>query len=201
MQSRQQLDDSRRAWHRDLTAHASESGAAATSAGAVNSMAALLAGQILRDGELVLLILRPSRWFILLSSLRFLAIVAILMILAAIFDDRVPGHSRQYVEAGVFVMVGRLMWAVLQWMSRLYVLTDLRILRLSGVFTVNVFECALRRVARAMLDVTFKERLCRVGSIVIIPQDQDKAPGIWQMIGRPREVHERVLAAISKAKH
>ncbi len=37
----------------------------------------MLARHILRDGEVVLLVTKPSLWFILLSSLRFMAIVSI----------------------------------------------------------------------------------------------------------------------------
>src|SRR5438309_1694149 len=37
------------------------------------SLAILLARHLLRDGELVILILKPSLWFILLTSMRFIA--------------------------------------------------------------------------------------------------------------------------------
>ena len=178
-------------------------GAAAPAAEVVptTSLATLLAGHILRDGEIILLLLRPSRWYILLTSLRFLAAVTILMILAVIFDEKLGFPSRQYIDLGAFAMSCRLMWATLQWMGRIYILTDLRILRLSGVFAVNVFDCPLRKVARTLLERTVAERLFRLGSIVIVPQDEDKPLGTWRMISQPRQVHEQVLAAISRAKH
>lgn len=180
---------------------ASEGAAAAGAAAARPSpFAALLAGHVLRDGEVIILLLRPSRWFIVLSSLRFLAIVAILMIAGVIFFQRLQIDSRQIVEAGAFVMAGRLMWAVMQWMSRLYILTDLRILRLSGVFSVEIFDCPLRKVARTLLDRTLAERIFRIGSIIVIPQDENYPIGSWQMVARPREVHEQILASISRAK-
>src|SRR5215212_8104781 len=180
--------------------HASEGGTAAAPAGVTNPVSALLAGHVLRDGELVLLLLRPSRWFILLTSLRYLGVVALLMLLAIIFDERLHGPRRQYVEVGVLLMVGRLTWATLQWMGRLYILTDMRIIRLSGVFHVDVFDCALRKVARTMLDISFTERLCRIGTIVIIPQDEEMPIGHWQMVANPKQVHEQIIATISRAK-
>src|SRR5438876_9252886 len=112
---------------RSTLAHASEGGAAAVPT-ATNPVSALMAGQVLRDGELILLLLRPSRWFILLTSLRYLAIVALLMLLSIIFDDKLHGR-RQYIEIGILLIVGRLTWAILQWMGRLYILTDMRIIR------------------------------------------------------------------------
>lgn len=180
----------------------SEADAAAPAAPALpaTSLAAIITGHVLRDGELVLLMLRPSRWFILLSSLRFLAVAIILMAACVIYDDRLRLHARQCIDIGVFAILLRLMWATLQWAGRIYILTDLRIVRLSGVFTVHIFDCPLRRVARTLLEVTFKERLCRVGSIVIIPQDEDSPLGTWRMIAQPRQIHEQVLAAITRAK-
>jgi hypothetical protein len=169
--------------------HSSEGGAAA-----------VMAGHVLRDGELILLMLRPSKWFILLSGLRFLAIVLLLMALSVIFDDKLHGPRRQYIEAGLLLIAGRLTWAVLQWMGRLYILTDLRIIRLAGVFNVEVFDCPLRRVARTLLEISFAERICRIGTIAIIPQDEELPIGHWQMVAHPRKVHEQISATISKAK-
>src|ERR1051325_2198278 len=176
----------------------SEGGAAAIPA---TPVAALLAGHVLRDGELVLLLLRPSRWFILLTSLRSVAAIGIVMILATIFDERIHHTSHQWLEAGIFLIAGRLMWAILQWMGRLYILTDLRIIRVSGVLNVQVFDCPLRKVARTLLEISFKERLVRIGSIIIIPQDENLPISTWRMIPRPRQTHETIIATINKAKH
>jgi hypothetical protein len=80
------------------------------------------------------------------------------------------------------------------------VLTDLRILRISGVFNVHIFDCPLRKVARTRLLFTARERVVGTGSVEIIPLAEDQPDGVWQTIGRPRAVHEQVVAAINKAK-
>jgi hypothetical protein len=184
--------------HRDV--HASEGAAAAAEAVVSTPVGALMAGHVLRDGELVLLILRPSKWFILLSSLKFLAIVAIFAIFGVMFEETLHIPRRRTMEAGVWLGVARIMWAVLQWMGRLYILTDMRILRLSGVFTVSVFDCALRKVARTLLDGNLMEKMVRVGSIIIIPQDEEAPVFQWHMVARPRLVHKQILSAIHRAK-
>lgn len=183
---------------RSAVAH-SEGGAAAAPT-VTGPVSALLTGQVLRDGELILLLLRPSRWFILLTSLRFLGIVALAMALMVIFDDKIHLAKRQYFDYGILLALGRLTWGVLQWMGRLYILTDLRIIRLSGVFSVDVFDCPLRKVARTLLELSFQERLCRIGTIAIIPQDEEVPIAHWQMVSHPRRVHEQIIATISKAK-
>jgi hypothetical protein len=163
-------------------------------------LAALLTGHVLQDGELVLLILRPSLWYILLSSLRFTAVIAILLIAAKLRDEQLPGQNIVYVEAGMFVLAGRVMFAVLQWMSRLYILTDLRVIRLSGVFNVELFDCPLRKIARTRLIYTVRERVLGLGSIEIIPQDENLPISVWQTIARPLVIHDKLVATINRAK-
>jgi hypothetical protein len=196
-------EDARRVASRLLIVNPSESAGAATVAPpTATSLATLLSRHVLRDGELVILLLKPSVWFILLSSLRFIAVTVI--VLSAIFvfdiDDRLHLNKLPIIEAGIFIIAGRFMWAVLQWTARLYVLTDLRILRISGVFNVNIFDCPLRKVARTRLLMVTRERILGLGSIEIIPLEEDWPEGVWQTIDHPRQVHEQVVAAINKAK-
>jgi hypothetical protein len=164
------------------------------------SLAMLLAAHILHDGELVILILRPSFWFILLSSLWFLGGVAALMVIARLVTLQNGNPVHIYMEMGSFAMAGRLMWAVLQWMGRLYVLTDMRVLILSGVFHVDVFDCPLRKIARTRIVRNTVERVLVVGSIEIIPQDDDHPFGVWQTVDRADEVNEQIVATINRAK-
>ena len=163
----------------------------------VTSLAALLTRHILRDGELVLLILKPSMWFVVLAAMRFAGVVLIGVIAAKLW---LPRTALRAAEVGAFLIAGRVMWAVLQWMGRLYVLTDLRILRLSGVFNVDVFDCSLRKVAQARLHRSFRERLLRLGSIEIVPLDDACAPGEWRTIKRPDQVLQTVEETIRRAK-
>jgi hypothetical protein len=167
---------------------------------ASTSLAALFAGHVLLDGELILLLIKPSLWFIPLSSLKFIAVVLIGMIGAAIFDRQLPGRNSAYQELGLFILSGRIMWGALQWMGRLYVLTDLRIVRLSGVFSVEIFDCPLRKVARTRLNRTTREKLTGVGSIEIIPSDENLPISYWNTVAQPAHVHEQIVAAINKAK-
>jgi len=167
------------------------------------SLAKVLAAHVLRDGELVILVLRPSLWFIVLGSLRFL----IAALISSVVIRYCGSHSicshgtvRSLAELVVSAVSARLMWATLQWMSRLYILTDLRVLSLSGVFNVSVFDCPLRKVARTRLIRSNEERFTGVGSIEIIPQDDSLPFGQWQTIAQPAAVHEQMVATINRAK-
>jgi hypothetical protein len=186
---------------REPLLHAADAGAAGAAAArpaAVTSMAALLASHILREGEVVLMVLKPSLWFIPFSSASFAAITALASLALAVLDHR--NHDHFYFELATFAIAGRLMWAIMQWIGLLYVLTDMRVLRVIGVFNVDVFDCPLRKVVRTRLVSTIREKLAGVGSIEIIPTDEDMPAAIWQTIRKPNEAYERLMAAINRAK-
>jgi hypothetical protein len=182
--------------------HASEGAATADAAVPIApSLATLLTRHILRDGELVILILKPSIWFIPLSAIRFIAAVLIVLIAVHLFDHKLPSRTIVYIELAIFLLAGRLMWAVLQWMGRLYVLTDLRVVRISGVFSADIFDCPLRKIDRARLFRSMRERLVGRGSIEFVPMDDTCSIGVWQTISHPREMHAQVEATIRRAQH
>lgn len=180
--------------------HASDAGVVTAPAHAPvsTSVAALLTRHILRDGEIVLLILKPSLWFIVIGAMRFSAVVLIGIIAAKLWAPK--GAAVRVVEIGAFLIAARVMWAVLQWVGRLYVLTDLRILRLSGVFNVDIYDCPLRKVANARIVRTFREKLLRLGTIVIEPSDPSCSCGEWRTIKRPVQVLETIHATLRRAR-
>jgi len=164
------------------------------------SIGMLLTNHIIQDGELVLLVLKPSVWFVLLGSLWFIGFALVALCAFLVLDDQIPGPASRYVELAMFAIAGRLVWAVLQWMGRLYVLTDMRVLRLGGVFNVTIFDCPLRKVARTRVVRSMRERLLRLGSIEIVSCNDECPPGAWQTIAKPDLVHEQIVAAINRAK-
>jgi hypothetical protein len=174
--------------------------AAALPPPAAAGMAALFTSHILRDGELVLLILKPSLWFIILQSVRFALVVGVFAMTAALVNGRGEYRDRVYFDFALLLVFIRLMWAVLQWQGRLYVLTDQRILRLSGIFSIDVFDCLLRKVAEVRPTPTTREKLLGLGTIEILPSDDRRLPAAWQTIARPMEIHSRIVAAINRAK-
>ena len=179
------------------------------SAGAVNApavplrraaLAALLAGHILQDGEVVILILKPSLWFLVLSSLPFAAVASILLIWFLMYTNPSRPQTVGYVEASLVLVAGRMLWAILQWMGRFYILTDLRILRLGGVFSIELFDCPLRKIARTRVVASTLERIVRTATIEVVPQEGSWALANWQTIDQPKEEHEQIVASINRAK-
>jgi hypothetical protein len=164
---------------------------------AATSLATLLTRHILRDGEIVLLICRPSLWSIFFSTLPFAAVALILVMSTKLWA---PRGLHIAIEIGVMLIACRAGWAVLSWLGRLYLLTDLRVVRIAGVFNPQIHDCPLRKVARTRLVTSTRERLWRLGSIEIIPETEQFPASIWQLIRRPTDVHETIRRAVARAK-
>jgi hypothetical protein len=164
---------------------------------ATTSMATLLTRHILRDGEIILLILKPSLWTIFFATLPAVGIALIVMISTRLW---LPHHVHIGVEAGAMLIACRAAWAVLNWAGRLYLLTDLRIVRIAGVFSPEIHDIPLRKVARTRLTRSFREHVWRLGSIEIIPESDQWPWSVWQTVPRPDEVHDTVRRSIARAK-
>lgn len=165
----------------------------------LSPLALLLTGHVIQDGEIVLLLLKPSVWFVPLTATWAIALAAIIALAPRVFPS-LPGHAASYVNVAVLLCAGRLTWATVQWMGRYYILTDRRVMTLTGVFATQVYQCPLRKVARVRVLRTIKERLFALGSIELIPSEEDIAVGMWQTVARPRDVREKIQRAVAKAK-
>lgn len=166
----------------------------------VSPLAALLTRHVIPPGEVIVLLLKPSLLFVPLTSMMTLGFAAVVALAGMLFDEQLPGHATAYVNAGLTLGALRLMWATLQWMGRYYVLTDVRVMAVSGVFATSVQQCVLRRVARVRLVRTVKERACLLGSLEVIPMDEEAPIVFWQSVGGPWGLKERLQRAVARAK-
>lgn len=160
---------------------------------------------LLGGDEEVHFAIKPSPWFVVLVSLRWVMTGFLLALLAASDVLPVPSTYRWYLYQIGFGIAGvRLAWALFEWVSRLYILTNRRVMRIRGVFSVEVFECLLDRIQNTELTFFPLERLTRIGTINF--QTAGGAPGsragaAWRMVSRPLEVHEKLREAIERARN
>ncbi|MBL7220926.1 MAG: hypothetical protein ISS69_12480 [Phycisphaerae bacterium] len=153
---------------------------------------------LLGDGELVLLTVKPSAWFVLLTSVRTLAVLALVAVSGHYLGRVIPmGRGPQTVEVlcGILAL-GRLIAACCQWSATLYVLTNRRVLRIRGGIKVAIIGCALTDIRHTALLITgLIERLGRVGTLFFQTDSGNLTGGEWLHISRPGDV----LAMIDKA--
>lgn len=160
----------------------------------------MLPAHLLDGGEIVHFAVKPSPWFVALVSLRWLAVALLLAILAS--RDLFPSGYRWYAYQFAAAIAGaRLAWAILEWVSRLYVLTNRRVMRIRGVFNVELFECALSRLQNTYATFSLPERVTRTGSITFQTAAGGGGAGgtaSWRIISRPLEIHEQLREAIRR---
>ena len=88
--------------------------------------------------------------------------------------------------------------AMMQWVSRVYVLTNRRIMRIRGVLKADLFECPLVQVIGTQVTIGPHEALTRLGTIRFNTGD-NVADGSWYHVTRPHEVHAEVRRAVERA--
>lgn len=157
--------------------------------------------ELIGDDEIIQLSLRPSLWLIAFTGARFVLGAAAIAAIAGLLSDgfRAPAATNIFLiavgAAGVRVAV-----AALQWASRLYILTNRRVLRFRGVLSVDVCECLLARITSIKLRQSAAQQMLSIGSIAMTPLNDARPPVIWRHVSRPAEVHELLERAIRKSQ-
>jgi membrane protein YdbS with pleckstrin-like domain len=159
--------------------------------------------QILHGDEVVLLLTKPSLWFIVFTSFRFILTTFLLGILAvrvAQFTSWVAVSSQTIALITVIVCLGRLVWALLVWTSHVYMLTNQRIVTIKGVVNVTMFQANLRKIQRTTLYQPWVLRVFSTGTIGFATAATTEFDSTWVMIARPLQTHETVVSAINRAQ-
>ena len=169
--------------------------------GAANPAAvALLPADLLQPGELILLVLKPSPLFIFLEPLTTLLALGLVTAGAVGLNELIStgvGNTNIAV-AGAAIISVRLFWQFLDWLSRLYVLTDRRVVRVRGVLRVHIFETPLRNVQHIDVSLSVRERLFGLGTLGFATSGTGGIEAVWRMIARPVKVHQQVAEAIRR---
>jgi uncharacterized membrane protein YdbT with pleckstrin-like domain len=166
-------------------------------------LAAGVPEELLHGDEVVLLLTKPSLWFIILTSFRFLLTTVLLGVLAVrlLAMPSVNYLSPPTVAAiTVLICLARLVWAILVWTSHIYMLTDRRIVTIKGVINVTMTQINLRKVQRTALYRPWIFRIFGIGTIGIASAATNTFDATWVMVARPIATHEQIVAAIHKVQ-
>lgn len=162
--------------------------------------AVMLPAELLQPSEIVVLILKPSVWYILLGSLRFLTVTAILAAAALWLNSAGVLNSTRHdiLSLAVLACAIRLFWQFLDWMGRTYVLTDRRVIRVLGVVRIRVFECPLNKIQHTNLTFSLRERFFGLGTIGFATAGTGIVEAYWVSIAKPLETHRIVVNTIER---
>lgn len=157
--------------------------------------------RLLSPGETVILCIKPSILFVPLTSLSSLLGIALVAFMLAWLDRRfvwIPWTDHQAIAAGVFLGAVRLAWQFLEWMSRVYVLTDRRVIRRKGVLRVSVFECRLEQLQQTAVFQCLRERLTLLGTVCFATAGAAAFVALWEYVARPFDVQRTVAEAVER---
>jgi len=154
---------------------------------------------LLDGGEVIILAIKPSLWSVVFTSFQWL--VCGLAAIAVGRAEATPGwlSDTGVIQAVLAVVALRVGFAALQWGSRVYVLTNRRVMRIRGVFRADVFECPLVKALNTGVHIGPHEALTRLGTIWFNTGAPSAGDGSWYHVGRPHEIHAEIRRAIEKA--
>lgn len=160
---------------------------------------------ILQDDEIVLMLVKPSLFFIFYTSIVFV-LVALMMGVAAEQLTHAGGLGgyigpTEVALITVLAVVGRLVWALLVWTSHIYMLTNLRVVTIKGVINVHMFQSQLRKIQKTEIFRPLGQRIFWTGTVGFsTAAAAGTVDSTWVMLSHPVETHQRIVAAISKAQ-
>ncbi len=166
-----------------------------------DQLSAALPAGLIADDEIVILMLRPSPLLVALASMASLSIIAVVTLTLALLSIRIvwiPWSEAAVYALGVGAAAILLLWQSLEWFGLIYVLTDRRVIRRSGIVRVSVFEASLRTIQHTSVFQTVRERLLGLGSIGFATAGSDVFDAFWVTVRRPFAVHKVVVEAIER---
>jgi hypothetical protein len=160
-----------------------------------------LPAELLQPGEIIILLLKPSPWFIVLTCLRSLASLTLALMLGLTLVSR--GYplglgKSDMLLAFIALAFARLLWQFFEWLGQTYVMTDRRLIRVAGFLNVSVFEAPLAQVTHTSTHFSLKERLLGLGTIGFATAGTDSFDAYWVMLAHPLSVHQVVVQTLNR---
>lgn len=156
---------------------------------------------MLGRGEPIVLDLRPSLWMVLLRSLPPIIVIAVAVFALAwvvilirrsvVTNPAAFGWNTVLFGLGVFVVI-IVIWNLLDYLTRRYVLTESRALLVFGVLHQRVAELPLERVQNTAISKPLVLRLLGLGHVALASAGTDGYEVVWRYVRLP----ERVAAAV-----
>lgn len=152
-------------------------------------------------GERVVLRLRPHPVFIILTSLGWIAGLALLA-LAIAWVGGIMGLPRTALIVWTLAALAaaKVLWQALQWLSRDYVLTENRAAGAAGVIQRFRSDLPLARVQHLTMYRSLGERLTGVGTIGFATAGTGLVEMYWVMVDKPNQVLAAARDALDRAQ-
>jgi len=164
-------------------------------------MAKSYADKLLGEHEKILMVAR-QHWFTFLQAIlvEILFIVVILVIVTVLL---VLLPSYKIIALGYFLLLIPFVGMArdyVDWSSRQYIVTNFRVIQLSGIVNKNVIDSALEKVNDVMMKQSFFGRIFNFGDVEILTASE-LAPNLFRHIGNPVHFKTTMLDAKERLEH
>jgi len=168
------------------------------SAGSVEAAApeaTAFGAQTLQEGELVILLVRPSAWYFLGRASIISAMAAVAGLVLYSF-----GYLDTYLGLVLFMWGWVVCWRLADWRTRWYILTDRRVLTVRGFVKTGVSEVMLTAVSRVRAIRPSWLSILGVGTVETFgSRDQDcGAQVVWTSVRGPSALRDRVAEIVRR---
>ncbi|MEM9419953.1 MAG: PH domain-containing protein [Planctomycetota bacterium] len=162
--------------------------------------ATMIPAQLLQPGEIIILLLKPHPLYILLWPLKTLTIMTLFTLLGVLFARDAGAYelAQNIVIAGILLITARLFWQLLEWLSRVYVMTDQRVITVAGVLRVRVIDTPLSNITHSELFFSLRERFFALGTLGFNTAGTAFTEAYWVMVAKPLEVHAKVVETLKR---
>lgn len=158
----------------------------------------IISPSVLLPAEIIIIQAKPSLWYVVFVSLPIVAAGVALTILAFAIDELPNAYQHWGIMLGGSVVGLRIVFGLLQWLGRTYVLTDRRILTQTGVFSVRVECLGLEEIENTFVAEAAVQRVLNIGNIFFRCASHQALA--WEHIARPKEVHAKIVLQIDRWK-
>ena len=161
----------------------------------------LTIGGLIADDEQVVVMARPSLLMVPLAAIGSLLGILVLVVAIILWKSMFPGFGwtvPQAIGFGMILAGARLGWLLLEWMNRLYVLTDRRVVRRRGILQVDLFEARLDRIQQTSVLQLVHERTFGLGTIAFATAGTGTLDAVWEAVADPFRIHGEVARAIDR---
>lgn len=157
---------------------------------------------LLNGSEIIILAIKPSLWFVLLVSARVCSLLLAVCIAAWIAGNAgwLGAQTQLIIGIALAGISMRLAFGLLQWQSRAYILTNIRVLRIHGILRVEMFQCHLLRLKDVALTASPAEKLFGLGTIGLSAESDSALAASWLNVRHPEQVKKQILDAIDALK-
>lgn len=159
----------------------------------------MLPGDLLAEDETVIFAIKPSLWSIGFVSFRTVTIATLVALVTFLVGPML--HLGEYglylIELCGLVVLGRVGFALLQWASRTYVLTNRRVIRIRGVLTIDIFQSSLTRIQNTFMILTLPERFFGLGDIEFTTAGTGGVEAVWRHLKHPLDIHHQLIRAMN----